>query len=262
MGGLRFVDLSVPIQLPVEGELTGGLSTALAADIRYQDHTDSLEAVTEIFGCTAAVLPDGLGWGNESVTMATHAGTHVDAPWHYFPTTAGEPAKTIDEIGLEEFFGDGVVLDLTAFGGGERVPVEAVQEAVEATGQPLAQGDIVLLRFDADKSFGTGEYWTSYPGLTAEATTWVIEQGVKVIGTDAVGFDRDFESIAAAFAEDHDASKLWEAHRVGMDHEYFQIEKLTNLDQLPTRGFKGACFPVKGRGASAGWTRAVGIVGL
>jgi kynurenine formamidase len=259
---VRIVDLSVPIQEPVEGELAGELAPALAAKIDYQDHQESLAVVTHILGCTPEDLPGGEGWGNETVTMSTHAGTHVDAPWHYYPTTAGEPAKTIDQLPLERFFGPGVVLDLRAFGPGERVPAQAVQDAVEATGSPLAEGEIVLLRYDADKTFGTGAYWTEYPGLTAEATRWIIEQGISVIGTDAVGFDRDFGSMAADFARDGDASKLWEAHRVGMDLEYFQIEKLTNLDQLPTRGFTVACFPIKVAGASAAWTRAVGIVGL
>jgi kynurenine formamidase len=262
MSGLRFVDLSVPIQEPVDGEIAGELAPTLAATIDYQTHRTSIEAVTRVLGCAPEDLPDGQGWAAETVTLSTHSGTHVDAPWHYYETTAGQPAKKIDELELERFFGPGVVLDLTRFGPGERVPVEAVQEAVEATGQPLAEGEIVLLRFDADKTFGTAAYWTEYPGLTAEATRWIIEQGISVIGTDAVGFDRDFGSIAADFARDGDASKLWEAHRVGMDLEYSQIEKLANLDQLPTRGFTVACFPVRIARASASWTRAVGIVGL
>lgn len=262
MSGLRFVDLSVPIQEPVPGELEGDLAQALAARIDYEDHEQSVPTVTSILGCSADDLPDGLGWANEKVTIATHAGTHVDAPWHYFPTCEGRPAQTIDELGLEHFFGPGVVLDLRAFGPGERVGADAVQDAVAATGAPLEPGDIVLLRFDGDKDFATPAYWTRYPGLTADATRWITAQGVKVIGTDAVGFDRDFPSIAADFAADGDASKLWEAHRVGMEHEYFQIEKLANLDQLPTRGATVACFPVKVTAASAGWTRAVGIVGL
>ena len=120
----------------------------------------------------------------------------------------------------------------------------------------------MLLRFGYDTSFGTAAYWNRYPGLTAAATRWIADHQIKVIGTDAVGFDRDFPSMAADFAADHDASKLWEAHRVGITHEYFQIEKLANLDQLPTRGFKVACFPVKIARASAAWVRPVAMIGL
>jgi kynurenine formamidase len=262
MSELRFVDLSVPIQRPVPGELHGDLAVALAARIEYVDHEDSVPRVQRVFGCERSDLPDGQGWATEKLELGSHSGTHMDAPWHYFPTCGGQPARTIDHVPLEDCFGDGVVLDLTAFGPGERVPVDAVQAAVEATGSPLTAGEIVLLRYDADKTFGTAEYWNAYPGLTAEATEWIIDQGVRVIGTDAVGFDRDFPSMHDDFQRDRDASKLWEAHRVGKDREYFQIEKLTNLDQLPPRGFTVACFPIKITGASAGWVRAVAIVGL
>ncbi len=261
MAELKFVDLSVPIQEPLEGELEGDLAVALAAKIDRKQHAESERDAT-VFGCTVEDLPEGLGWAGETLTLSTHAGTHLDAPWHYYPTCEGEPAKTIDEIPLESFFGPGVVLDLTEFGPGERVHVDAVKKAVEATGGPLSPNEIVLLRFDADATFGTGAYWSKYPGLTAESTEWLIEQGVKLIGTDAVGFDRDFGSIAADFARTGDRSLIWEAHRVGIEHEYFQIEKLTNLAQLPSRGFVVASFPVKIRGASAGWCRTVAIFGL
>lgn len=261
MPELKFVDLSVPIQKPVEGELEGDLAVALAAKIDYKVHTDS-ENDAKVFGCTVEDLPEGLGWAGETLTLSSHAGTHFDATWHYFPTSEGKPSKTIDQVPLEDCFGPGVVLDLTEFGPGESVPVDAVEMAVEATGAPLAPGEIVLLRFDADKTFGTGAYWSKYPGLNAESTQWIVEQGVKLIGTDAVGFDRDFGSIAEDFARTGDRSLIWEAHRVGIDHEYFQIEKVANLDQLPPRGFVVASFPVKIRAASAGWCRTVAIFGL
>ncbi len=42
--------------------------------------------------------------------------------------------------------------------------------------------------------------------------------------------------------------------------EYYQIEKLTNLDKLPAFGFSVSCFPIKISRASAGWIRAVAWV--
>lgn len=260
--GVRFVDLSVPIQEPVDGELVGALATNLAAKIQYRDHDELMPRALEAFGCAADDLPDGKAWASEVLTLTTHAGTHLDAPWHYFPTSEGRPAKTIDEVPLSACFGDGVVLDLTAFGPGERVGRDAVQAAVEATGQPLRAGEIVLLRFDGDLAFGTGAYWSEYPGLSADATRWLVEQGITTMGTDAVGFDRDFDSSKRDFARDGDASLLWEAHRVGIEHEYFHLEKLANLRLLPPRGFTVACFPVRIRAASAAWVRAVAILGL
>ncbi|MGA9099103.1 MAG: hypothetical protein WB392_09260 [Methanotrichaceae archaeon] len=49
-------------------------------------------------------------------------------------------------------------------------------------------------------------------------------------------------------------------HRAGRTIGYCHLEKQHNLEQLPSQGFMIACFPVKIRGASAGWTRAVAII--
>jgi kynurenine formamidase len=56
---------------------------------------------------------------------------------------------------------------------------------------------------------------------------------------------------------------IWEGHKAGRDIGYCHLEKLHNLEALPGDGFQIACFPpVKIRGASAGWARAVAILGL
>ncbi|MGH6798736.1 MAG: cyclase family protein, partial [Roseiarcus sp.] len=41
---------------------------------------------------------------------------------------------------------------------------------------------------------------------------------------------------------------------------YCHIEKLHNLEALPSTGFIVCCFPAKIERASAGWTRAVAII--
>ncbi|MET0698724.1 MAG: cyclase family protein, partial [Mycobacterium sp.] len=51
----------------------------------------------------------------------------------------------------------------------------------------------------------------------------------------------------------------WEGHRAGREIGYCHIEKLHNLEVLPSTGFQVSCFPVKVHAGSAGWTRAVAI---
>jgi kynurenine formamidase len=260
---LHFVDLSVPIQRPVEGELNGGMGAILAAEIEYQSHTETHREFAAMFGGAGPEdMPDGQAIGAERLRLTAHAGTHVDAPWHYFPTSEGRPARTIDQLELEHFFAPGVVLDLRGHEPGDRVDADEIEAAVTATGAALSPGDIVCLRFGHDEHFATERYWDDYPGLGADATLRLIERGIKVIGTDAPGLDRGNPYMARDFRETGEASLLWEAHRVGIDHEYFQIEKLANLGALPPRGFWVSCFPVKIAGASAGWCRAVAILGL
>jgi kynurenine formamidase len=64
---------------------------------------------------------------------------------------------------------------------------------------------------------------------------------------------------ARKVAETGDASLIWEGHRAGMVRGYCHIEKLANLETLPANGFDVICFPVKIKGASAGWCRPVAV---
>jgi len=255
-----FIDLSVPIRRPVEGEMRGDLAAALAAEIQYRDHAANAEFAAKMWGCKVEDLPGGLSYADEQLSLNSHAGTHLDAPYHYHPTSEGRPSKTIDEIPLEELYGHGVRLDLRHKKPGEKVTVQDIKDALAAIEYTLQPGDIVYLWFDADKTFGTADYWNQYPGMSAEATRYILDHGVKLIGTDAVGFDIPFHYMAEEFQRTGDRSKLWEAHFVGIEKEYYHIEKLANLDKLPPYGFITMAFPIKLEKCSGAWCRAVAII--
>jgi kynurenine formamidase len=90
---------------------------------------------------------------------------------------------------------------------------------------------------------------------------WLVERGVHVIGIDAWTLDRPFSDMAADFKRTGDGRVLWPAHYAGLEREYCQIEKLANLESIPgPTGFYVSCLPVKIKGASAGWCRAVAFV--
>src|SRR5262249_3597230 len=157
-----------------------------------------------------------------------HAGTHVDAPWHYGPTSEGRPARTIDEMPIEWFYSDGVRLDFRAKRSGEAIEIADLEAALAAIGYELKPLDIVLLwpgaaaRLFSEASF-------EQPGMTRESTLWLVDQGVRVIGIDAYPFDRSFASMAEDFRRTGDGRVIWEAHFAGLEREYCQIEKLANL---------------------------------
>ena len=117
-----------------------------------------------------------------------------------------------------------------------------------------------MIRCDADKKIYDDNYAKIHVGVSADATRWLIEQGIKVMGTDGWGWDTPFYLQAEDYKRNPRPGVLWAAHFVGKEKEYCQIEKLANLDQLPPYGFKVSVFPVKIQGGSAGWTRAVAII--
>lgn len=204
-------------------------------------------------------LPDGEFLSLETVHCPVHIGTHIDFSYHYGSMSEGKPAKTINELPLEWCFADGVVLDLSHKKPGEVISKDDVISALARIHYKLKPMDIVLLRTDADKYFGTPEYLANYPGVSPEAIAYILDQGVKVIGIDALGFDRPYRFMMADYLRTHDPSHLWPAHFFGRKRQYAHIERLANLSQLPPFGFKVVCFPIKIREAGAAWARVVAI---
>ena len=143
---------------------------------------------------------------------------------------------------------------------GDVINVADIQAALEKINYQLKPLDIVLIRTDTDKLWDTLKYWTDYPGMGRAGTIWLADQGVKVVGTDAPGWDRPFRYQAEDFKKTGDRSLIWEGHFAGIEREYFQMEKLANLDQLPSYGFKVSCFPIKILNAGAAWVRPVAII--
>jgi kynurenine formamidase len=94
--------------------------------------------------------------------------------------------------------------------------------------------------------------------VTAEATHWLFEKGVRVMGIDAWSWDAPLDRQAKEALARDEKEILWAAHQC--DLPYSQIERLTNLGALPPTGFTVACFPLKIKGASAAPARVVALV--
>ncbi len=256
--GRQLIDLSIAIEsgLPSDPEM-------MIPQIDYIDHTQGAEQMTQFFpGLKKEDLPDGLGWAVESIHLTTHSGTHLDAPFHYHPRMdGGAPAMTIDQVPLEWCFQDGVLLDFSHKTDGERITADDVAARLNEIGYRLKPLDIVLVRTGADRFWGRPEYLVKGAGMTRESTLYLLERGIKVVGIDAWSWDRPLPFLAQEFQSKGDPSVIWEAHFAGIERGYCHMEKMANLDRIPVaHGFKVACFPIKIKNASAGWTRPVAII--
>ena len=251
---MRLVDLSAPIaQSPPEWP------DVLRTDIEFVDHADGATQIESLLGVPARLLRDSEGWATEAFTnFGTHNSTHVDAPWHYNSTIDGKPAETIDRLPLEWFFSDGVVLDMTSKADGEAIDVADVEAELGRIGYELKQLDIVLVRTGRDRQYADPSYMAVGPGVTPEATHWLFDRGVRVMGIDAWGWDAPLYMQAHEAVERDEPGVFWAAHQA--DLPYSQIERLVNLDQLPATGFKVACFPLRLVGGSAAPARVVAIL--
>lgn len=234
----RIIDLS----MPVHNNMVAFPRIARPVLLMYESWSEFAERI--------GAAQYGADWltAHYLVVLSDHVGTHIDSLKH-MRQDAGGP----ESIPVEYCYGDGVVLDFRHKEFGAAITTEEVQAELKRIDYTLKPLDIVLINSGAGAWQDEERYLTDHCGMTGEATRWLIDQGIKVMGIDAITFD---PPVWAMF----ERKEFWEAHQVMLEQEYYHIENLTNLDQLPPYGFKLSVFPIKWVGTTAAPVRAVAII--
>ncbi|MCF8568119.1 cyclase family protein [Alicyclobacillus tolerans] len=206
----------------------------------------------------------------EWLTIDEHTGTHFDAPSHYIPhpdsgfkyaCSAGK--ITGEKVDVSKLLGPAVVVDvtqLTGTGGPGESPLITVEHLHTWEGKygKIQPGEIVLFYTGWDKYYLPGKEGLRYsftvfqqegpgwPSPDSNAVDWLYERGVRCIGTDGVSIGAAHEGITA--------------HVAGLSKEMAYVESLTNLGQLPVKGFYFIFLPIKVEGSSGAPGRAVALV--
>jgi len=185
---------------------------------------------------TAATLERD-GFAEKWIGLSSHTGTHIDAPAHMLPG-----APTLDQLGVDRFFGTGRVLDVSALAGAE-IGVEFLERRQAA----LEGGEFVLFHTGWSSRWGQASYFSGFPVLAPEAARWLCRRGLKGIGFDAVSVDpvdtRDYPIHFICF-------------RAGL----ILVENLTGLEPLVGRDFLFSCLPLKLERADGSPVRAIAVV--
>jgi len=257
----RLIDISVPLKAGIASDPPG-----LRPDIEYLDHHATAPQIAALFGVPVSALPNGEYCAIERCAVSTHNGTHLDAPYHFFSSMnhrlrpGGEPSMRIDALPLEWCFQPAVKLDFRHFEDGYVATPGDVEAELKRIGHKLEPLEIVVVNTRAGRRYGEADYVDAGCGMGKAATLWMLEQGVRLVGTDGWSWDAPFSHTRRKVQATGDASLIWEGHRAGREIGYAHLEKLHNLETLPADGFEITCFPVKVHRGSAGWTRAVAIL--
>lgn len=200
----------------------------------------------------------GYWYESNGFTTAEHGGTHLDAPIHFY-----KDRMTADEIPLEKFIGQAIVIDASEACAENRDYLFGVSdfEKYEEEHGKIPEGSIVLLKSgygkfwpDREKYMGTAERGADavaklhFPGLSEEGAKWLVNQRK----TKAVGIDTP--SI------DYGQSKYFKAHVVLCEANTPILENVANLDLLPPKGFEIIALPMKIKGGSGGPTRIIALL--
>ena len=249
---VRVTDLSVPLR-------TANMESRDVVVVATS-HSEAARVFARSHGLRVSDLPGGEFPPTERIALGSHAATHLDAPYHFYPTSEGRPAKRIDEVPLEWLLADAHVLDFRHRGPAEYITEFDVAEQLESLPSPPAPGDIVLGwtggtdGYDDDPRFGQ-----SAAGMNSGALAVLFDRGIIIAGVDSATMDIPISVMVERF-RGGDVSAYFPIHRAGRLKEWTHAEKLGHFADLPGRaGFKVALFPVKISGGTGSWTRAVAI---
>ena len=196
------------------------------------------------------------GYYCQTLSLAEHTGSHVDAPAHIH---AHLMHQTIETVPVHTFLAPAKLLDLRGLGlgPGDVASAAMLAEVDAAAGRPLTRGDVALLNFGwSERYWHTDHRWRWYaentPGLSEDACAWLADRGPVAVGADTVAVDiavRDGVRVQP---------KSYGHHEYFLPRGIYLIECLANLDKLPALSFFIA-LPLKIDKGSGSPVRAVAL---
>ena len=182
---------------------------------------------------------------NQKLCLATHIGTHVDAPFHFV-----DGATTIENMPLEKYAGPALLLDLRSVAKGQ-TPLSVSDLTDSASANPASvKGKIVVLFTGwAEAESGGPRFYGHGPYLSTEGAGYLAECGANAVAVD-FPIDKHPETPLSTI-------KDFPVHRLLLGQNIPLIENLINLDKLVGKEFELWALPLKLKGGDGAATRAV-----
>lgn len=163
------------------------------------------------------------------LTLSCHAGTHVDAPWHFI-----EHGTRSDELPLELLIGRTRVIEVPTRRG---IGVEALSEV------DLRDDIRVLIKTLNSSYWASSEFRSDYAFLTEAAARLLVDNGIKVIGIDYLSVEEWGNEAAPA-------------HHLLLGSGSIIIEGL-NLADIEAGIYEMTCLPLKLKGLDGAPARVI-----
>jgi len=192
------------------------------------------------FCCRPAATIAQHGYNVQSLSLGSHTGTHVDAPFHFFAD-----GKTIDQFPLSAFIGPALVIDVSLKGPRERI----VWDDLVPYEKDMREGTILLLFTGYSEHWGTPKYY-DHPYLVRDAAEKIMATGIRIVGVDALSPDETRLDGA-----DGD----WGAHETILGAGGIIAENLRNLNATLGLKVTVSLAPLHLSGSDGAPTRAFAI---
>jgi kynurenine formamidase len=186
------------------------------------------------------------GYGVKGLSMCDHDSTHMDAISHFHP---GRPDLSIDAFPLENCFTEAAWIDVSDVPARTHITLERVRRAMDEAGiERLPKGGTLLYYTGAARLWDDPlRFVSEYPGLDAEASRWILDQGVVNVLTDAV-------------STDNPADITYPNHTAHAERLVNHTEIVANIERIPVhQGFTVLVAPLRLVGATGSPVRVLAL---
>jgi kynurenine formamidase len=179
------------------------------------------------------------GWNATTLSLYSHAGTHMDAPCHFLPEGA-----TLDQQDLAVCLGPASIVNVAPARPRQLIGVEDLGPLAGS----IQPGSRLLFRTDWHKRHGTPEYRDELPRISLELARWLADQRVALIGVEP-----------PSVADVNNIEELTEVHQTLFRGGVVIVEGLANLDQIAAPTVEFIALPLKIRDGDGCPVRAIAI---
>lgn len=183
-----------------------------------------------------------------SLQLTTQCFTHIESKAHFY-----EGGRTIDEVPLDWFFNDGVVIDMMHKQAGEGVSAEDLEKA----GADIREGDIIIIRTGwTDRTFGTREFWADLIHLKEDAGDWIVSKKPRALMQDFmtdISPVKKCECCGGLIPE----PKFCPNHFKFMGADMLLIEWCTNLGAITKPRVQVVALPLRIKGTEGAPARVI-----
>ena len=181
---------------------------------------------------------------NQKLCLATHIGTHVDAPFHFV-----DGATTVENMPLEKYAGPAILLDLRSAAKGQEALT--ISELTQSGANPESVKDQIVVLFTgwAEAESGGPRFYGHGPYLGTDSAGYLADCGANAVAVD-FPIDKHPDTPLSTI-------KDFPVHRLLLGQNIPLIENLINLEKLVGKEFELWALPLKLKGGDGAATRAV-----
>lgn len=179
------------------------------------------------------------GWNATTLSLYSHCGTHMDAPFHFLPDGA-----TLDQQDLSVCVGPATIVNIAP---AEPWQLITVADLGELANQ-IEPGARLLFRTDWYKRYGTSEYRNQLPRISLELAEWLVKHRVAMIGVEP-----------PSVTDVNNMQELTDVHQTLFRGNVLIVEGLANLDQIQSPVFDFIALPMNITGGDGSPVRAIAI---